>query len=207
MLSRRNMLATSVGAALAAPSLAGNLFAQDAWPAREVHTICMFPPGTGADILVRFYAKKFGDAVGKTVIVENKVGAFGNIATEYVAKSKPDGYTIYIAPANLLAIAPHLYRKLSYDPINDFEHVTTLFKLPFMLVVAADSPYKTVAELVAHLKEKGDKASYGSVSTVSLVSAELFKAQFGIEDCRSEIQGISSGRSRPPRRQSVVHLH
>ncbi len=181
MLSRRELLATSVGAALAAPSIADNLFAQDTWPAREVHTICMFPPGTGADILVRFYAKKLGDVIGKTVIVENKVGAFGNIATEYVAKSKPDGYTIFIAPANLLAIAPALYTKLSYDPVKDFEHITTLFKLPFVLTVAGDTPYKSVADLVKSLKEKGDKASYGSVSSVSLVSAELFKAQFGLQ--------------------------
>jgi tripartite-type tricarboxylate transporter receptor subunit TctC len=125
--------------------------------------------------------------------VENKVGAFGNIATEYVAKSKPDGYTIYIAPANLLAIAPHLYTKLSYDPINDFEHVTTLFKLPFLLTVAADSPYKNVADLVKHLKEKGDKASYGSVSTVSLVSAELFKAQFGLQTVEVKYKESQAG--------------
>lgn len=180
MLSRRKLLLSSVGAALATPAVSTNIFAQDVWPSREIHSICMFPPGSGADILVRFYAKKLQDAVGKTVIVENKVGSFGNIANEYVARSKPDGYTVYIAPANLLAIAPHLYTKLNYDPLNDFEHVTTLFKIPFILTVSADSPYKTVADLVADMKTKGDKASYGSVSTVSLVSAELFKAQFGL---------------------------
>src|SRR3972149_4551486 len=122
----------------------------------------------GGNMMVRFYARKLQDAIGKTVVVENKVGAFGNIANEYVARSKPDGYTIYIAPANLLAIAPHLYSKLSFDPINDFEHITTLFKLPFILTVAGTSPHKSVADLVQYLKEKGDKASYGSVSTVSL---------------------------------------
>jgi tripartite-type tricarboxylate transporter receptor subunit TctC len=193
MPSRREFLTTSASAALAAPMLSTGLFAQEAWPTREVHTICMFPPGTGADILVRFYAKKLGDALGKTVVVENKVGAFGNIATEYVAKSKPDGYTIYIAPANLLAIAPHLYRKLGYDPVNDFEHITTLFKLPFLLTVAADGPYKTVADLVADLKQKGDKASYGSVSTVSLVSAELFKAQFGLSTVEVKYKESQAG--------------
>ena len=83
---------------------------------------------------------KLQEAVGKTVIVENKVGSFGNIANEYVARSKPDGYTIYIAPANLLAIAPHLYTKLQYDPLNDFETVTDLFKLPFILIVSRRQP-------------------------------------------------------------------
>ena len=180
MLSRRTLLASSIGAAFAAPQLTTTAFGQETWPARDVHSICMFPPGTGADILVRFYSKKLQDATGKTVIVENKVGSFGNIANEYVARAKPDGYTIYIAPANLLAIAPHLYTKLQYDPIKDFEHITTLFKIPFILVVAADSPFKTVADLTAHLKKQGDKGSYGSVSTVSLVSAELYKQQFGL---------------------------
>ncbi|MGZ5804982.1 MAG: Bug family tripartite tricarboxylate transporter substrate binding protein [Xanthobacteraceae bacterium] len=180
MLSRREMLLSSMGAALSAPTFSTGTWAQENWPTREIHSICMFPPGSGADILVRFYAKKFQEAIGKTVIVENKVGSFGNIANEYVARSKPDGYTIYIAPANLLAIAPHIYTKLNYDPINDFDHITTLFKIPFLLTVAADSPYKTVADLVADMKLRGDKASYGSVSTVSLVSAELFKAQFGL---------------------------
>jgi tripartite-type tricarboxylate transporter receptor subunit TctC len=180
MWSRRTVLLSTAGAALAAPGIMPAAWAQDTWPAREIHAICMFPPGTGADIYVRFFARKLQEALGKTVLVENKVGAFGNIATEYVARSKPDGYTIYIAPSNLLAIAPHLYTKLSYDPMNDFEHVTTLFKLPFILIVSADSPFKSVPDLVEYMKQKGDRASYASVSTVSLVSAELFKAQFGL---------------------------
>jgi len=181
MLSRRRLLTSSIGAALAAPHLSTQVFAQQDWPARDIHSICMFPAGSGADIIVRFYARKLQEATGKTVIVENKVGSFGNIANEYVARSKPDGYTIYVAPANLLAIAPHLYTKLAYDPINDFDHITTLLKLPFLCVVPADSPYKSIADLVADLTKKGDKASYGSVSTVSLVSAELFKQQFGLQ--------------------------
>jgi tripartite-type tricarboxylate transporter receptor subunit TctC len=176
MLSRRKMLISSVGAA----AIVTRAAAEDTWPTREVHAICMFPPGTGADIYVRFFARKLQESVGKTVLVENKVGAFGNIANEYVARAKPDGYTIYIAPSNLLAIAPHLYTRLSYDPMNDFEHVTTLFKLPFILIVSADSPFRSVADLTAYLQQKGDRASYASVSTVSLVSAELFKAQFGL---------------------------
>jgi len=118
MLSRRKMLMSSAGAALAAPGITSTAWGEENWPMREVRAICMFPPGTGADIFVRFFARKLQDAIGKTVLVENKVGAFGNIANEYVARAKPDGYTIYIAPTNLLAIAPHLYTRLSYDPLN-----------------------------------------------------------------------------------------
>ena len=182
MLSRRNFLRSAAAASVALPSLSGGAFAQKGWPARDIHAICGFPPGTGADIFVRFYAKQLQDRVGKTVLTENKVGAFGNIATEYVARSKPDGCTIYIAPgSSFLAAAPALFKKLSFDPVNDFEHVTTLAKLPFLLVVATDGPYKDVPGLVKDLKAKGDKASYGSIANTGLVGSELFKANFGLQ--------------------------
>jgi tripartite-type tricarboxylate transporter receptor subunit TctC len=182
MLSRRDLLRTTAAAAAASPLLAGgSAFAQDGWPAREIHSICGFPPGSGADVFVRYYNKRLESVVGKTIITENKVGAFGNIATEYVAKAKPDGYTMYVAPgSSFLAASPHLFKKLPFDPVNDFEHVTTLSKLPFILTVSATSPYKTVADLVADLKAKGDKASYGSVANTGLVGSELFKANFGL---------------------------
>jgi len=182
MLSRRNFLRSAAAASAALPSFSGDAFAQETWPARDIHAICGFPPGTGADIFVRFYAKQLQDRVGKTVLTENKVGAFGNIATEYVARSKPDGYTIYIAPgSSFLAAAPALFKKLAFDPVNDFEHVTTLAKLPFLLIVATDGPYKDVAGLVKDLKAKGDKASYGSIANTGLVGSELFKANFGLQ--------------------------
>jgi tripartite-type tricarboxylate transporter receptor subunit TctC len=181
MLTRRQILKSTAGAALASPFVTTSGFAQEAWPAKEVRAIAMFPAGSGADIYVRFFAKKLGDEIGKTVIVENKPGAFGNIANEYVARAKPDGYTIYIAPTNLLTIAPALYRKLNYDPLKDYDSACTLFKLPFMLTVSGKSSYKNVADLVADMKKKGSKGNYGSVSTVSLISAELFKQQFGLE--------------------------
>ncbi len=182
MLSRRDLLRSAAATTIAMPALSKLAIGQEQWPAREIHAICGFPPGTGADIFVRFYAKALQDRVGKTVLTENKVGAFGNIATEYVARSKPDGYTIYIAPgSSFLAAAPSLFKKLPFDPVNDFEHITTLAKLPFLLVVAADGPYKDVAGLVKDLKAKGDKASYGSIANTGLVSSELFKANFGLQ--------------------------
>ena len=184
MFSRRDMLRTTAAASaasLAMPALVRGAFAQEAWPSREIHSICGFPPGTGADIFVRFYGKMLQERVGKTVIVENKVGAFGNIATEYVARAKPDGYTIFVAPgSSFLAAAPALFKKVPFDPVNDFEHVTTLAKLPFLLIVAADGPYKGVDDLVKDLKAKGDKASYGSIANTGLVGSELFKANFGL---------------------------
>jgi len=182
MISRRDVLRSAALASVAMPFVSRAGFADDAWPQREIHAICGFPPGSGADIFVRFYSKQLEDMAGRTVIVENKSGAFGNIASEYVAKSKPDGYTLFICPgSSFLAAAPSLFRKLSFDPINDFDHITTISKLPFVLAVSGDSPYKSVAELVDYLKKQGDKASYGSLANTGLVSSELFKANFGLQ--------------------------
>jgi tripartite-type tricarboxylate transporter receptor subunit TctC len=183
MISRRDLLRSAAVASASLPLLPNiSLAAGEDYPTRDIHSICGFPPGSGADVFVRQYSKWLEDRVHKTVVVENKAGAFGNIATEYVARSKPDGYTVYINPgSSFLAAAPSLFKKLSYDPLNDFEHVTTLSKLPFILIVSGDSPYKTVADLVKVLKEKDDKASYASVANTGLVSSELFKANFGLK--------------------------
>lgn len=194
MFSRREMLRSAALASVSMPFVARGSFAQDAWPSRELHAICGFPPGTGADIFVRHYAKKLQDVAGKTVIVENKAGAFGAISAEYVAKSKPDGYTIFIAPgSSFLAAAPSLFKKLPFDPVNDFEHVTTLSKIPFVLAVAGNSPYKNVSDLVTYLKQQGNKASYGSLANTGLVSSELFKAQFGLQTVEVKYRDAASG--------------
>ncbi len=179
--SRRDLLRL----AAAAPALSltsGSAFAQADYPNKNITAICMFPAGTGADVFVRFYGDQLQKRLGKPVIVENKVGAFGLIATQQVAQARPDGYTIYIAPgSSVLAAAPHLYNTVPYDSIKDFQSVTSLAKLTFFLTVAADSPYKTVADLTAALKAKGDKASYGSTANTGLVSSELYKASFGLQ--------------------------
>jgi tripartite-type tricarboxylate transporter receptor subunit TctC len=181
MPSRRALLQYAALASVAMPYLSKAASAEDAWPTREIHSICGFPPGSGADIFVRFYGKKLEDKLGKSIITENKAGAFGNISTEYVARSKPDGYTLFIAPgSSFLAAAPSLFKKLAFDPVNDFEHVTTLSKLPFILIVSGDSPHKSVADLTTYLKQQGDKASYASVANTGLVSSELYKAHFGL---------------------------
>src|SRR3954468_11156819 len=116
MLSRRRMLELGRAAALA-PALAGRAFAQDAWPARDIHTICPFPAGSGADVVVRYYARLLQEKVGKTVVVENKPGAFGNIATEAIARSKPDGYTVGIMASSAIAAAPALFKTVPFDPV------------------------------------------------------------------------------------------
>lgn len=189
MLSRREVLKSSIGATIAAPLISRGGLAQADWPSREIHAICVWPPGGGADVLARFYARKVQALLGKPVIVDNKPGASGNIGTEYVARSKPDGYTYHIVSGNLLAIAPHVFRQLNYHPVNDFEHVTTVFKAPLLLIVPANSPYKTVAELVDDLKKKGDKGSYASTSNTGVIASELLKQQFGLGTVEVKYKG------------------
>lgn len=181
MFTRRDLLR---GGALAsaAPLSLGALHAQSDYPSGPIRAISMFAPGSGADTKIRYYANKLAEKTGKSVIVENKIGAMGNIATEFVARAKPDGHTIYIAPgSSMLAAAPQLFKKLSYDPINDFEHITTLNFSAFALCVAGNSPFHSVGDLVAHLKEKGEDAFYASNAPPSVVSAEIFKRKFGLK--------------------------
>src|SRR5438034_8791221 len=105
--SRRSLLQGVAAAPLAATALPA--FAQDAWPAREIHVICGYQPGTGADIVVRFFAERLRPFTKQPMLVENKQGAGTTIASEYVARAKPDGYTLFINPGNGLAGNPYLY--------------------------------------------------------------------------------------------------
>jgi len=155
--------------------------AQD-YPAREIRSVCNFAAGSGADIVVRYYSDALSRLAGKPVIVENKPGAQGLLATDFVAKSKPDGYTLLITPASsTLAIAPHMFKKLPFDPVKDFEPVTTLLTLSFTVAVDAAGPLRTLDELIAHLKAKPGNGFYGTQSNSGQVSAELFKAATGLK--------------------------
>ena len=155
--------------------------AQD-YPAREIRSICNFAAGSGADIVVRYYSDRLAKLAGKPVVVENKPGAQGLLATDFLAKSKPDGYTILITPASsTLAIAPHMFKKLPFDPVKDFDSITTLLTLSFVVAVKPDSPYKTMAEFISHLKSKAGHGFYGTQSNSGQVAAELLKERAGLE--------------------------
>ena len=154
--------------------------AQD-YPAREIRSICNFAAGSGADIVVRYYSERLARVAGKPVVVENKPGAQGAVANDYVAKSRPDGYTILITPASsTLAAAPYIFKKLSFDPQKDFAPVTTLLTLSFTIAVDAASPVQTVPELIARLKAKPGHGFYGTQSNSGQIAAELFKEKTGL---------------------------
>jgi tripartite-type tricarboxylate transporter receptor subunit TctC len=167
-------------ALIAAPAAAQAQFAD--YPAREIRSVCNFAPGSGADIIVRWYSDKLARLAGKSVVVENKPGAQGLLATDFVAKSKPDGYTIMITPASsTLATAPHIFKQIPFDPLRDFASVTTINTLAFVIAVDAAKPIKTLDQLVATLKTKTGHGLYGTGSNTGQVAGELFKTMLGLQ--------------------------
>src|SRR5215831_3183735 len=125
------------------------------YPAREIRSLCNFAAGSGADIIVRFYSDRLSKLAGKPVIVENKVGANGSLATDALAKSRPDGYTILITPASsTIASAPYLFKNLPFDTEKDFAAVTTIASLSFVIMVDEATPVKSIDELISALKAK-----------------------------------------------------
>ncbi|TMH97795.1 MAG: tripartite tricarboxylate transporter substrate binding protein [Betaproteobacteria bacterium] len=171
-------------AALAALALSAWLqgaAAQD-YPAREIRAICNYAAGSGADLIVRFYSDQLSRLAGKPVIVENKPGAQGMVANEFVAKSRPDGLTILITPvSSTVNLARSLFRQLSYDPQKDFAAVTTLATVSFTLAVDAKKPIHSIQELVAHLKAQPRQGFYGATSNAGVISGELFKSMAGLD--------------------------
>jgi tripartite-type tricarboxylate transporter receptor subunit TctC len=150
------MMATSIFRAATAALLAllcahAPAGAQD-YPVRTVRIVIPFPPGGTSDILARTLAQKLTEEWGQQVIAENRPGAAGNIASEYVAKSKPDGYTLYINTVGTHAINPAIYPNLPFDPVRDFTLITNLVNLPSLLIVHPAVPAMSVQELIALAK-------------------------------------------------------
>ena len=155
--------------------------AQD-YPVREIQSVVNFGPGSGMDIMIRYYSTKLSELAGKPVIVENKPGAQGNIATEYVVRAKPDGYTIMLTPASAtLAAAVSFFKKLPFDPLKDVQPVVLLSKLAFVIAVDGKSPVRSIADLTQALQKKPGNGAYGTTSNTGIVSAELYKQRTGLK--------------------------
>jgi tripartite-type tricarboxylate transporter receptor subunit TctC len=152
----------------------GDAQAQD-YPIREIRMVNGYSAGAGADVVSRIFAKHLEEALGKPVIVENKPGAFTNIAAAAVSHAKPDGYTVFFAGHSAIATNIHLFKSLPFDPVKDFIAVAPGGKIGFGFAVGAQSPVRSMADLTAYLKAKGDKASYASANAFSLASTELYK--------------------------------
>ena len=157
--------------------------AQAAYPNKELRVVCNYPAGSGADIITRWFTAKLGELAKQTVIVDNKVGAAGNIATEFAARAKPDGYTLLLTPAfTTLAGAKHLFKALPFDPVKDFVPITTTCAAPFILVVDPKKGFKTLADLTAALKAKPKgRAGYGTVTNTATAASEMYGVAIGVE--------------------------
>jgi tripartite-type tricarboxylate transporter receptor subunit TctC len=173
------MLLKFIAVALAA-AFAVAASAQGTYPSAPVKLVVGFPPGGANDILARLIGAKLQEAWGQPVVTENKPGANAIIATEFVAKSAPDGTTLLIGASGAMTFNPGLYARLPYDPLRDFAPVTMLGSFPLVLAVNPAVPAHSVQELVAHAKAAGGKLNYAAGSTPFQLAAELFKMQAGV---------------------------
>jgi tripartite-type tricarboxylate transporter receptor subunit TctC len=151
-------------------------FAQP-YPSRAIRIVVPFPPGGTSDILSRSIGQKLTEEWGQPVITDNRPGAAGNIASDFVAKSKGDGYTLYVNTVGTHAINPAIYAKLSFDPIKDFTAITNLVNLPSILLVHPSVPVKSVKELIALAKKRPGALQYSSAGSGAQphLTAEMFK--------------------------------
>jgi tripartite-type tricarboxylate transporter receptor subunit TctC len=151
------------------------------YPNAAIHFVTGFPPGSGADVIARYFAEKLRPIAGRTILVENKVGASGAISIEYAAKSKPDGYTILFNAGSATAASMHLMKNPPVDVLKAFQIAATINRQAFMLVVDAKGPYRTVPDLTAAMKLKGEGASYATAAPSGIVMGEMYKAITGVK--------------------------
>jgi len=163
--------------ALVAPALAQEDPAK--YPTRPIHIVVGFTPGGGNDILARIVGQKLSESFSQPVVIDNRPGGGAIVATEYVAKAAPDGYTLLVGASGAMTINPAVYTKLPYDPVHDFVPLSEIGSFPLILIVNASSPFKSVADLVAFAKANPDKTNYSSASTAFQVATELFKQKTG----------------------------
>jgi tripartite-type tricarboxylate transporter receptor subunit TctC len=157
---KRRMLLAAAAAALAGAGPAA--LAQAAWPARPITYIVPFGAGGTTDVLARLVTQKAGPALGTTFVIDNKPGAGGGTGSDITAKAAPDGYTIQGGTISSHAINASLYTKLPYDPVKNFQPITMIGSMPNVLVVRAESPYKTLQDVIAAVRGKPGSINYAS---------------------------------------------
>ena len=151
------------------------------WPERSVTLVVPFPPGGSTDQVARAVAPRMGDKFKQSFLVDNKAGATGTIGATFVKRAAPDGYTFLVTSLGPLVIVPHLLKSLQYDALKDFDLITVAVASPNILVVPANSPHKSVADIVAYEKANPGKMTFASAGNGSSdhLTAELFWQQTG----------------------------
>ena len=173
---RKILTASCLAAALAG----GTAAASQSYPTKEVRFITAFAAGSASDIVARLIAERLQAALHQPVIVENKAGASGQIAANFVAKAPPDGYTIMLATNTTHSANPYLFKTLHYDPIKDFTPIAQICNFPFVLAVSGKLPVSNIKELLAYGKKHASTLSYAYGNSTGQVSAAAFDKVTGL---------------------------
>ena len=155
--------------------LAPSAAVAESFPSKPITIVVPFAAGSGTDQSARLYAQELSEQLKVPVLVENKGGASGFIAAQYVAKAAPDGYTVFLTTNTTQVANPHLFKRLPYDPITDFSPVTLLSTGQMVLLVRPDAPYQSLEDLLAAARKAPGTLSFGSGSSSSQVASELLK--------------------------------
>jgi len=168
---------------VAALAVAASSALAQSWPSKPIRLIVPFTPGGSQDVIGRLFAQKAGDALGQQIVVENKAGAGGQIATQEVARSAPDGYTLLLSTGAQMAIEPSLRPNVGYAPLKDFVHVIHLADAPLVLLAVPALPVSNVRELIAYSKANPGKINTASTGngTYTHLTLELFKNATGAD--------------------------
>ena len=174
-----------------------------AWPSRNISLIVPFPPGPAVDLVARMIGAKLAEALGQSVVVENRTGANGTIAANAVARAAPDGHTLVMATAGTHVTAPHLMKALPYDPVKDFTPIAAVVEPVTALVVNARLPVSSVEELIAYAKAQAAPLSFGSSGNGSVfhLMGELFNKTTGLKLTHVAYRGVE------PAMQDVIGGH
>jgi len=167
--------------------------AQDKYPSRPIKLIAPHPPGGGVDILARAMGEGMAAVLGQPIVVENRPGANGTIGAAAGAAAAPDGYTIMMNGPGEIAIAPHLYKQMVYDPFKDLAPITLCSKAPNVLVVGINSPLRSVAEVITLAKAKPGELTFGSsgVGNIQHLEGELFNKYAGVKTIHVPYKGAA----------------
>jgi tripartite-type tricarboxylate transporter receptor subunit TctC len=171
------------------------LASAQAYPNRDIHIVVPFPPGGAVDILARAIGQKMGEALGKSVIIDNRAGAGGAVGSAYAAKAQPDGYTLLMGSTSSISINPALNSKLPYQPQRDFTPISLVAYVPHVLAISPNVPAKNVPEFIQYAKSQTKPPAFASAGQGSPhhLAGEIFKSSTGIDMLHVPYKGTGPG--------------
>lgn len=178
--TRRTSLKVLLAALAALAAQPAGAQGDASYPTKPIRMIVGFAAGGGNDLFARLVGQKMSEYLGQNIVIENKVGAGGRLAVDFVKNQPADGYTIMVAATGQMAIAAAIYPKLNYHPTRDFIPLTMIASFPLILAGPVDDKIKTVKDLVAYGKANPDKSNYATSSPAFTITTELFKLKTGI---------------------------